>query len=123
MIGKGQQTVIRRRTDLGSVADDFESLERLHGSQAAKMSRQIAERMYAELMGAASHNLRSLLTPASLSARMLLDRATTGQITQAELQKHLRRIVTVMADVIQLMDDIRQFSQPIPPQRRRERLS
>jgi signal transduction histidine kinase len=122
MIGKGQQTVLRRRTDLGDVADDFESMEQQHGSQVATISRQIAERMYAELMGTASHDLRSLLTPASIRVRMLLDRAMTGQVTPAELQKHLPRIVTAMADVIQLIDDIRQFSQPIPTQRRRERL-
>ena len=123
MIGKGQRTTLRRRTALGSVDDDYETLDRLYGSQVATMSRRIAERMYAELMGTASHNLRSLLTPASICARMLLDRATTGQITPAELQKHLQRIITAMADLIQLLDDVRQFSQPIPPQRRRERLS
>ncbi len=120
---KGQQTSSRRRMVLGSVADDYEMMERLHGTLATKMSRQIAERLYDVLVGATIHNMRGLLTPASSSAQTLLNRVTTGKVTQAELQKHLKRIIDATADLTQLMDDVRRFSQQIPTERRRERLS
>jgi hypothetical protein len=65
---KGQQTSSRRRIVLGSVADDYEMMERLHGTLATKKSRQIAERLYDVLVGATIHNMRGMLTPVSGSA-------------------------------------------------------
>ena len=57
---KGQQTSSRRCLVLGSVADDYEMMERLHGTLATKMSRQIAERLYDVLVGSTIHNMRGL---------------------------------------------------------------
>ncbi len=120
---KGQQTSSRRRLVLGGVADDYEMMERLHGTLATKMSRQIAERLYDVLVGATIHNMRGLLTPVSGSAQTLLNRVASGKVTPAELQKHLKRIVDATADLSQLMDDVRRYSQQVPTERRRERLS
>ena len=119
---KGQQAASRRRLNLGGVADDYEMMERLYGTLATKMSRQIAERLYDVLVGGTIHNMRGLLTPASSSAQTLLTRATKGTVTQAELLKHLKRIVDATADLNQLMDDVRRYSQQVPTERRRERL-
>lgn len=120
---KGQQTSSRRRLMLGGVADDYELMERLHGTLATKMSRQIAERLYDVLVGATIHNMRGLLTPVSGSAQALLDRVTSRKATPAELLKHLKRIVDATSDLSQLMDDVRRYSQQVPTERRRERLS
>lgn len=120
---KGQQAASRRRLNLGGVADDYEMMERLYGTLATKMSRQIAERLYDVLVGGTIHNMRGLLTPASSSAQTLLTRATKGKVTQAELLKHLKRIVDATADLNQLMDDVRRYSQQVPTERRRERLT
>lgn len=120
---KGQQAASRRRLNLGGVADDYEMMERLYGTLATKMSRQIAERLYDVLVGGTIHNMRGLLTPASSSAQALLNGATKGNVTQAELLKHLNRIVDATADLNQLMDDVRRYSQQVPTERRRERLA
>ncbi len=120
---KGQQASSRRQRMFGGVADDYEMMERLHGTLATKMSRQIAERLYDMLVGATIHNMRGLVTPASTSAQSLLKKVTEGKATQAELKKHLKRIVDATADLGHLMDDVRRFSQQVPTKRRRERLA
>ncbi|MFV0442081.1 MAG: ATP-binding protein [Planctomycetaceae bacterium] len=120
---KGKQTSARRRLDLGGVADDYKLMERLHGTLATKMSRQIAERLYDVLVGATIHNMRGLLTPATSSTQALLGRLEEGQVKPAEMKKHLRRIVDATTDLGRLMDDVRRYSQQVPSERRRERLS
>lgn len=120
---KGKQTTARRRLVLGGVADDYELMERLHGTLATKMSRQIAERLYDVLVGATIHNMRGLLTPVTSSTQALLGRLEEGQVKPAEMKKHLRRIVDATTDLGRLMDDVRRYSQQVPSERRRERLS
>ncbi|MFV0446022.1 MAG: ATP-binding protein [Planctomycetaceae bacterium] len=120
---KGKQTSARRRLVLGGVADDYELMERLHGTLATKMSRQIAERLYDVLVGATIHNMRGLLTPVTSSTQALLVRLEEGQVKPAEMKKHLRRIVDATTDLGRLMDDVRRYSQQVPSERRRERLS
>ncbi len=120
---KGQQTSARRRLVMGGVADDYELMERLHGTLATKMSRQIAERLYDVLVGATIHNMRGLLTPVCSSSQSLLSRLEDGQATPEELKKHLKRIVDATTDLGRLMDDVRCYSQQIPTERRRERLA
>lgn len=120
---KGKQTSARRRLVLGGVADDYELMERLHGTLATKMSRQIAERLYDVLVGATIHNMRGLLTPVTSSTQALLGRLEEGQVKPAEMKKHLRRIVDATTDLGRLMDDVRRYSQQVPSERRRERLS
>ncbi len=119
----GQQASSRRQRMLGGVADDYEMMERLHGTLATKMSRQIAERLYDVLVGATIHNMRGLVTPVSTSAQSLLKKVTEGKATPAELKRHLKRIVDATGDLGHLMDDVRRFSQQVPTERRRERLA
>jgi signal transduction histidine kinase len=119
---KGQLAASRRQRMLGGVADDYELMEKLHGTLATKMSRQIAERLYDMLVGATIHNMRGLLTPVSSSAQSLLKRVEAGKATPAELKKHLKRIVEATGDLGRLMDEVRRYSQQIPSDRRRERL-
>uniref|UniRef100_A0A7C4QPM8 histidine kinase n=1 Tax=Schlesneria paludicola TaxID=360056 RepID=A0A7C4QPM8_9PLAN len=119
---KGQQVSARRRQMFGGVADDYELMEKLHGSLATKMSRQIAERLYDVLVGATIHNMRGLLTPITSSAQSLLDQANQGRIDAAEARKHLKRIVDATGDLSRLMEEVRRYSQQVPAERRRERL-
>jgi signal transduction histidine kinase len=119
---KGQQLSARRRQMLGGLADDYELMEKLHGSLATKMSRQIAERLYDVLVGATIHNMRGLLTPVTSSAQSLLNKANEGRVDPAELRKHLKRIVDATGDLSRLMEEVRRYSQQVPTERRRERL-
>ncbi|GIX04982.1 MAG: hypothetical protein KatS3mg114_0851 [Planctomycetaceae bacterium] len=75
------------------------------------------------LVGATIHNMRGLLTPVTSSTQALLGRLEEGQVKPAELKKHLRRIVDATTDLGRLMDDVRRYSQQVPSERRRERLS
>ncbi|MBP85192.1 MAG: hypothetical protein CMJ64_00485 [Planctomycetaceae bacterium] len=119
---KGQRAAKHRRHGIQEVAAEFDEMERLHGTLAAKMARRISERLYDVSVGACVHNLRGVLTPIKTSTTKLLSELDGG-LDAERASKHLTRIDEKVAFLERLLDDMRTYSQPIPHERRREKLN
>ncbi len=87
-----------------------------------RASRRIVEKHFDMLVGGTVHNMRGLLTPIRHNVEELSALAKSGAIDKRKLGQHARAIVTRLADLEQFLDDMRAYAQPIPTQRRRERL-
>lgn len=119
---RGQRSDEQHRQGLGDIESQFEALEKLHGKVAAEKARRLAERLYDLMAGAAVHDMRGIITPLKSSAIGLLARFDDGSLDPKLFRKELFKMKDRVAILERLLDDMRGFSQPTPPERRRERL-
>ncbi|MEZ6053563.1 MAG: ATP-binding protein [Planctomycetaceae bacterium] len=119
---RGERNALARSKKSGELAAEYDSMERLYGSLPARKARRIVEKHFDMLVGGTVHNMRGLLTPIKHNAEELNALAKSGAIDKRRLGQHARAIVTRLADLEQFLDDMRAYAQPLPTQRRRERL-
>lgn len=111
------------RRAIAGFAGRLAQLEQKHGSEAARLARQIGETYYDQLVGATAHDARGLLTPlASKLDRMI------AHLASAPMQPgRVRRALQLMRERVELLarliDDMRSYALPVPPTRRPERLA
>lgn len=119
---RGEKNALARNKKSGELAAEYDSMERLYGSLPTRKARRIVEKHFDMLVGGTVHNMRGLLTPIKHNAEELSALAKSGSIDKRKLGQHASSIVTRLADLEQFLDDMRAYAQPLPTQRRRERL-
>lgn len=119
---KGERDARRRRRGIDDLADDYATMETLHGTLAAQKARQIGERLYDVLVGATVHNMRRVLTSIKGNTSALVGQSADSRLGTKSARKHLSRIQDGVTFLERLLEDMREYSQPVPQERRRERL-
>lgn len=106
-----------RQKGLGSLLEDFDLLERMHGSQVAIKAQRMALRLYEELVGSTAHELRGVLTPLGLKVSAARERLERSEFDAAHLSDSLNELAERLALLSRFVDDMRTFSQPMPTER------
>lgn len=119
---RGEKNALSRSERPGDLAADYTSMERLYGSLPTRKARRIVEKHFDLLVGGTVHNMRGLLTPIKHYADELKELAKSTSPSRRLLNQHADAIALRLADLEQFLDDMRAYAQPIPNQRRRERL-
>lgn len=119
---RGEKNALGKSKQSGELAADYLSMEVLYGSLPTRKARRIVEKHFDLLVGGTVHNMRGLLTPIRHYADELKALAKSITPDRKLLNGHADAIVSRLADLEQFLDDMRAYAQPIPKQRRRERL-
>jgi signal transduction histidine kinase len=119
---RGEKNALSRSERPGDLAADYSSMERLYGSLPTRKARRIVEKHFDLLVGGTVHNMRGLLTPIKHYADELKELAKSTSPSRRLLNQHADAIASRLADLEQFLDEMRAYAQPIPSQRRRERL-
>jgi signal transduction histidine kinase len=120
---RGEKNALARGRRSGELTAEYDSMERMYGALPTRKARRIVEKHFDLLVGGTVHNMRGLLTPIKHNADELRDLAKSGFVDIKKVCQHARAIVTRIADLEQFLDDMRAYAQPMPVQRRRERLA
>jgi signal transduction histidine kinase len=120
---RGLQNIRRSRNELRHVQAQYAVFEKMHGNLAAEKSRAIAETLFDHLAGATVHEMRGILTPLKATASALLHHLDEGCLEPVECRRQLRKFADKLAFMERLLEDMRSYSQPVPMERRNERLS
>ncbi|MGE0373910.1 MAG: hypothetical protein AB7I48_13125 [Planctomycetaceae bacterium] len=120
---RGEKDALARGRRSGELAVEYDSMERMYGALPTRKARRIVEKHFDLLVGGTVHNMRGLLTPIKHNAEELSDLGKSGSWNLKKVNQHARAIVTRIADLEQFLDDMRSYAQPLPMQRRRERLA
>lgn len=119
---RGEKNALSRSERPGELAAEYTSMEKLYGSLPTRKARRIVEKHFDLLVGGTVHNMRGLLTPIKHFAEELKQLAKSTSPNRKSLNQHADAIASRRADLEQFLDDMRAYAQPIPTQRRRERL-
>lgn len=119
---RGEKNALSRSERPGELAAEYTSMEKLYGSLPTRKARRIVEKHFDLLVGGTVHNMRGLLTPIKHFAEELKQLAKSTLPNRKSLNQHADAIASRLADLEQFLDDMRAYAQPIPTQRRRERL-
>lgn len=119
---RGQKNSLAQSERPGELAAEYTQMEKLYGSLPTRKARRIVEKHFDQLVGGTVHNMRGLLTPIKHNADELKTLAKSSSPDRKQLNRHVQAIVARIADLEQFLDDMRAYAQPIPTQRRRERL-
>lgn len=119
---RGQRNALSRSEQPGELAAEYSSMERLYGAVPTRKARRIVEKHFDLLVGGTVHNMRGLLTPIKHFAEELKQLAKSASPNRKLLNQHADSIASRIADLEQFLADMRAYAQPIPTQRRRERL-
>lgn len=119
---RGQRNALSRSEHPGELAAEYSSMERLYGAVPTRKARRIVEKHFDLLVGGTVHNMRGLLTPIKHFAEELKQLAKSTSPNRKLLNQHADSIASRIADLEQFLADMRAYAQPIPTQRRRERL-
>lgn len=120
---RGQKEASRKRRGIDQVLTDYTAMEREYGRAAAEKARRLGERLYDLLVGATVHDMRAVLTPAKANATSLLAHIDEGNADPRALREGVVKIADRLDFMERLLDDMRSYSQPVPPQRARARLA
>ena len=120
---RGEKNALARSERPGELAAEYASMEKLYGSLPTRKARRIVEKHFDLLVGGTVHNMRGLLTPIKHNADELQRLVLSGSIDRKLFSQHVRAIAARIANLEQFLDDMRAYAQPIPTQRRRERLA
>ncbi len=82
----------------------------------------IDERTYDISLGATVHNMRGVLTPIKATSARLLKQVEQETIDPVAIRSRLREMADNAEHLERLVDDIRLFTQPVPPTRTPEQL-
>lgn len=119
---RGEKNSLAKGERSGELAAEYSSMERLYGSLPTRKARRIVEKHFDQLVGGTVHNMRGLLTPIKHYADELKDLAKSSSPSRKLVNQHAQAISARLADLEQFLHDMRAYAQPIPTQRRRERL-
>lgn len=112
----------RKQRGLSHVRDQYGSIERQFGPEAAVMSLRMAERLYDTLVGTTVHDMKNLLTPLQSGICALKGFLRDGKFDLAFFQRNIDKMENQSAMLLRMIEDILTCSQMTPDQRRRERL-
>lgn len=119
---KGQKETQRRRQEFEHVASQYASIEKMHGALAAERARKIADEQFDCLVGATVHDIRGILNPLKTGFSSLLEQLKFENVDPKALRENLARMNERLAFLERFVDDMREYSQVTPGERRRERI-
>jgi signal transduction histidine kinase len=119
---RGQKTIERQKRGIDQVAEMYETIKNAHGEKAAERASEMAERLYNILAGATVHEMGSILTPLKSSAEALLSHIVEDKFNKKYFSKTLNKITNQTQTLELLMDDMKDYAEVTPRERRRERL-
>jgi signal transduction histidine kinase len=116
---KEDQVAGRARRSAGQVSQDLQAIESMYGKPAAQKALRMAERYCELLVGSMVHDIRSILTHLTSNCHTLMQEAHSGS--------KAKRVKARVRDDLDFLDatvtDMAAFAQPIPIERRSERLA
>jgi signal transduction histidine kinase len=119
---RGEKNSLAKSDQPGELSAEYSAMEKLYGSLPTRKARRIVEKHFDRLVGGTVHNMRGLLTPIRHYADELKDLAKSSSPSRKLVNQHAQAISARLADLEQFLHDMRAYAQPIPTQRRRERL-
>ncbi len=120
---RGHEMAHRTNRGLMHIEDEYDSIEKRHGSAAAEKARRMADRLYDVLVGTAVHDMRNVLTPLKSDISAMQSQLRNGDLTTAVARRKLQRMAGQAGMLEQIIDDMRDYSRATPPQRVRGRLA
>ena len=120
---RGMKETQRRRQGFEHVESQYASIERMHGALAAERARKIADEQFDCLVGATVHDIRGILNPLKTGLSSLLDHVKGGTLDEKALRDSLTRMNERLTYLERFVDDMRDYSQATPAERRRERIA
>ena len=120
---RGMKETQRRRQGFEHVESQYASIERIHGALAAERARKIADEQFDCLVGATVHDIRGILNPLKTGLSSLLDHVKADTLDEKALRDSLTRMNERLAYLERFVDDMRDYSQATPAERRRERIA
>jgi signal transduction histidine kinase len=120
---RGMKETQRRRQGFEHVESQYASIERIHGAMAAERARKIADEQFDCLVGATVHDIRGILNPLKTGLSSLLDHVKADTLDEKALRDSLTRMNERLAYLERFVDDMRDYSQATPAERRRERIA
>ncbi|MBE7458182.1 MAG: HEAT repeat domain-containing protein [Phycisphaerae bacterium] len=108
---------------VSSFAGKLAQLEQKHGTEAARLARQIGETYYDQLVGATAHDARGILTPLASRLDRMIDQLARMPVQPGRLRRSLQQMRERVDLLAHMVDDMRSFALPVPPTRRPERLA
>jgi signal transduction histidine kinase len=120
---RGMKETQRRRQGFEHVESQYASIERMHGALAAERARKIADEQFDCLVGATVHDIRGILNPIKTGLSSMLDHVKGGTLDEKALRDSLTRMNDRLAYLERFVDDMRDYSQATPADRRRERIA
>jgi len=120
---RGMRESQRRRQGFEHVESQYASIEKMHGALAAERARKIADEQFDCLVGATVHDIRGILNPLKTGLSSLLDHVKSGTLDEKAIRDSLARMHERLAYLERFVDDMRDYSQATPAERRRERIA
>lgn len=118
---RGQRDARRKRYGIEQFLEQFDLMEKLHGTVAARQARKLGEQLFNLYVAGPVHNMRGILTPVKASQNTLLKRLEGGSLNDDALRTHLEKIGGHIEFLERLLNDMRRFSQPTVADRRAKR--
>jgi signal transduction histidine kinase len=115
---RGQNTEVKRRRGLDKIEDDLARLEKAHGAKVARLAEDMARRLHEGSVGAAVHEIRSVVTAMDSSIDQLLRGSPESLV-----QRLSGRLRTQVRYIERLLDDMRLYTQVPSRERHTERIS
>lgn len=107
----------KRKRGVELVLALYQELEEQHGKAAAEKARRLAEQLYDTLIGATVHEMRSVLTALKEDNARIIERQDADQLDPGFLRRKLHKIADRLAFLERLLDDMRNYAQPISDER------
>ena len=120
---RGMKESQRRRQGFEHVESQYASIEKMHGALAAERARKIADEQFDCLVGSTVHDIRGILNPLKTGLSSLLDHVKSGALDEKAIRDSLTRMNERLAYLERFVDDMRDYSQATPAERRRERIA
>ncbi len=120
---RGMKESQRRRQGFEHVESQYASIEKIHGALAAERARKIADEQFDCLVGATVHDIRGILNPLKTGLSSLLEHVKSGSLDEKAIRDSLTRMNERLAYLERFVDDMRDYSQATPAERRRERIA
>ena len=120
---RGMKESQRRRHGFEHVESQYASIEKMHGALAAERARKIADEQFDCLVGSTVHDIRGILNPLKTGLSSLMDHIKSGSLDEKALRESLTRMSERLAYLERFVDDMRDYSQATPAERRRERIA
>ena len=120
---RGMKESQRRRQGFEHVESQYASIEKMHGALAAERARKIADEQFDCLVGSTVHDIRGILNPLKTGLSSLLDHIKSGSLDEKALRESLTRMSERLLYLERFVDDMRDYSQATPAERRRERIA
>ncbi len=120
---RGAQVTQRNRRGLDHIQVQYDCIEKTYGSEAAEMARKMAEQLYDQIVGATVHDMRNILAPLKSGISALTNNLRSGDIEPKLFKKGLVKLGHQAEMLERMIDDMREYMQPTPSERRQERLA